>query len=70
MFGLTKGGNLPNIITYNFIWANIKTESFVYLWLGARAMFDMVLRDCQSKVCHFKCSDDCRTDVIQSYLLF
>ena len=37
----TKGGNLHNIIMYNIIWANQKTESFVYHWLCGHAMFDV-----------------------------
>jgi len=27
-----KSGNLHNVITYNVIWANQKTESFEYHW--------------------------------------
>jgi len=41
MLGSTKGGNLPNVTTHNVIWANQKTESFVYRWLLAHAMFDV-----------------------------
>jgi len=35
MFGPTKGGNLCHVILamQNVIWANQKTESFVYRWL-------------------------------------
>jgi len=41
---LTKGGNLPNLTTYNMIvviWANQTIESFVYRWLREHAMFDV-----------------------------
>ena len=38
---MTKGGHLRYVITYNAIWANYKTESFVYHWLHAHAMFDI-----------------------------
>jgi len=34
-----KGGNLYNLITH--IWAEQKTESSVYHWLRALAMFDV-----------------------------
>ena len=50
---LKKGGNLCYII-----WANQKTESFVYRWLLARAMFDVTRfsRICRSIGRRFKCS--------------
>jgi len=38
--GPTKGGKLRNVITH-VIWANQKTESFVYRWLRTQAMFDV-----------------------------
>jgi len=37
---VTKGGNLHYVIKYNVIWANQKTESFVYHWLCPLAKFD------------------------------
>jgi len=41
MFGLTKGGKLHIIMAHNVIWANQKTDSFVYRRLGAHKMFDI-----------------------------
>jgi len=41
-YTLTKGGKLRNIIMHNVIWANQKTEFYVYRWLGALAIFDVV----------------------------
>jgi len=41
---LIKGGKLHNVIKNNFvwaIWANQKTETCVYRWLRALAMFDL-----------------------------
>jgi len=35
---LTQGGKLGNVILHNVIWANQKTEPFVYHWLRAHAM--------------------------------
>ena len=37
----TKGGKLRNVITHNMVWAGQKTESIVYRWLCALAMFDV-----------------------------
>jgi len=37
-----KGGTVPYFITYNVIWANQKSESFVYPWLHKLAMFDVI----------------------------
>jgi len=34
--------SLHYVITYNVIWANQKTESYVYCWLRALAMFDVM----------------------------
>jgi len=34
-FGQSKCVNLSNFITHNVIWANQKTESFVYCWQRA-----------------------------------
>ena len=31
--GSTKSEKLLNVITHNFVWANQKTQSFVYCWL-------------------------------------
>jgi len=59
-FGRTKGGKLYNVITYNVIQANQKTESVVYRWLRVLIMFDITRFPafCQSIGCHFKrCSD-------------
>ena len=39
-FGLTKGGQLRNVIMDNIIRAT-KTESFVYCWLRAHTVFDI-----------------------------
>jgi len=39
-FGPTKGRQLRNVKTH-IIWANQKTESLVYCWLQAHAMFDV-----------------------------
>jgi len=39
-FGWTKGGILRYVIMHNVLWANQKTESSVYCWLRAHAMFD------------------------------
>jgi len=41
MFGPTKGRKLRNVITNNVIWANQKTEYFVYHWLHTHAMVDV-----------------------------
>jgi len=40
-FGQTKCGKLRNVLKQNVIWANQKTESFVFRWLHAHAMFDV-----------------------------
>jgi len=37
----TQGGNLHNVITDNVIWANQRTELFVYRWLRALAMSEV-----------------------------
>ena len=37
----TKGGKLRNVITHNVVWANQKTEYFVYRWQHAHATFDL-----------------------------
>ena len=37
----TKGGKLYKVIMHRVIWANQKTESFVYCWLHAHAAFDI-----------------------------
>jgi len=37
----TKGGNLRIVLTNNVVWANQKTESFVFRWLPTLAMFDV-----------------------------
>jgi len=39
-FLFNKGGKLCNVITY-VIWATKKTESLVYRWLHAHAIFDV-----------------------------
>jgi len=39
MFGPTKGEKFPNIINCNVISANLKTQSVVYGWLRAHAVF-------------------------------
>jgi len=36
-----RGGKLCNVITHNVVWANQKTESFMYHWLCTLAMFDV-----------------------------
>jgi len=36
-----NGGKLRNVKTHNVIWANQKTDSFVYRWLRAHARFDV-----------------------------
>jgi len=36
-----KCGNLRYAITYNVIWANLRTEFFYHHWLCALAMFDI-----------------------------
>ena len=61
-FALINGGKLHNVIAHNIIGANQKTESFVYRWLGAHTMFDVIffptfVRE-QSIRCHFKHSVD------------
>jgi len=33
MIGPTKTGKLHNVTTHKVIWANQKTETFVYCWL-------------------------------------
>ena len=38
----TKGGNFSNVITHNVIWANQKSEYFMYRWLHAHAMFNVM----------------------------
>ena len=40
-FGLNTCRNFRNVITHNVIWANQKTESFVYRWLCTNSMFDV-----------------------------
>jgi len=40
-YALTNIGKLCNVITYNVVWANQKTESFVYCWLYALTMIDV-----------------------------
>jgi len=40
-YATTKRGKFCNVITHNDISANQKTESFVYRWLCALAMFDV-----------------------------
>ena len=37
----TKGKKLRNVKTHNVVWANQKTESRVYRWLCALAMFEL-----------------------------
>ena len=39
------GGTNGYVITYNGIWANQKTESFVYIWLCALAMLRLFKDD-------------------------
>jgi len=39
---LTKGEKQRNFVTPNIVWANQTTESFVYHWLCALAMFDVM----------------------------
>ena len=39
-FGLRKGWKLCNVITYNVMWANQKTELVVFCWLCTYAMLD------------------------------
>ena len=41
-FGLTKGWILRYVIMHNVIWANQKTECFVYRWLHPHAMVDVM----------------------------
>ena len=36
-----KGRKLRNVITHNVIWTNQKTESSVYRWKRAHALFDV-----------------------------
>jgi len=43
-FSLSKGGNLCNVMTNNIIWANQKTELFLYRWLDAHAFFPSLIR--------------------------
>ena len=47
-----KGGNLHYTITYNVIWANQKTGSFVYHWLCALATSFPAILSCIGR--HFK----------------
>jgi len=42
-FGRTKGTKICYVITHNVICTNWKTDSFVYRWLCALAMFDVSL---------------------------
>ena len=67
-YGPTKGGKLRNVITHDFIWVNQKTESSVYHWLRAQAMFDVtpLPRICRDIGCHFKRS----VDTLVNRLLF
>ena len=39
---VTKGRTLHNPMTHNVIWANQKIKSFVYHWLCAHAMLDIM----------------------------
>ena len=66
MFGLRKGRKLHDVTTDKFIWANQKTESFMYRWICVHATFDLTCIPAfvEASDSHFKHSVDTLIDLL------